>query len=163
MQRAEHLPDGYAPALIAALSDPQAEVRRVAADGIRELVEVLPDAEPIQSLLTSVDPVVRGAAVYVLSSRRAGDTEQYRRAVVDDAAGVAAVRTDANREVRITVANGLGTLRTGADATRELIEDPDPLVRAAAMGSIGWDDVDATTVEGDADVRAYARRALASD
>ena len=41
----EHLPDGYAPALLAALSDGHVEVRRVAADGIRELVEVLPDPE----------------------------------------------------------------------------------------------------------------------
>ena len=138
------------------------------------------------TLLDSVDPVVRGAAVYVLSSRRAGDAEQYRRALadkdhrvrieavralvsVDDDAGVAAARSDANREVRIGVANGLGTLGTGADTVRELIEDPDPLVRAAAlaaMGSIGWDDVDVTTVEGALaasawQIRQGAARALA--
>ena len=39
----EHIPDGYAPALFAALDDADAGVRRAAADGIRELVEVLPD------------------------------------------------------------------------------------------------------------------------
>src|SRR6478752_1995494 len=128
----EHLPDGYAPALLAALSDEHVEVRRVAADGIRELVEVLPDAGPVQRLLGSDDPVVRGAAVYVVSSRRAGDAEQFRHALadqdhrvrieavralvsVDDADGVAAARKDANREVRIAVANGLGTLRSGVD------------------------------------------------
>ena len=38
----EHLPDGYAAALLAALGDDDAEVRRVAADGVRELVEVVP-------------------------------------------------------------------------------------------------------------------------
>jgi len=155
----EHLCDGYAPALVSALSDPHVEVRRVAADGIRELVEVLPDPVAVQPLLTSGDPVVRGAVVYVLSSRRAGIAEHYRRALadadhrvrieavralvsVDDADGVAAARADANREVRIAVANGLGTLGTGAPAVRALIDDPDPLVRAAAlaaMGAIGWD------------------------
>ncbi|MDT5112329.1 MAG: hypothetical protein QOE20_4219 [Mycobacterium sp.] len=182
----EHLGDGYAPALVSALSDPHVEVRRVAADGIRELVEVLPDPVAVQPLLTSSDPVVRGAVVYVLSSRRTGIAEHYRRAIadadhrvrieavralvsVDDAEGVAAARADANREVRIAVANGLGTLGTGAPAVRALIEDPDPLVRAAAlaaMGSIGWDDADVTTVEGALaasawQIRQGAARALA--
>jgi succinate dehydrogenase/fumarate reductase flavoprotein subunit/HEAT repeat protein len=182
----EHLCDGYAPALVSALSDPHVEVRRVAADGIRELVEVLPDPVAVQPLLTSGDPVVRGAVVYVLSSRRAGIAEHYRRALadadhrvrieavralvsVDDADGVAAARADANREVRIAVANGLGTLGTGAPAVRALIDDPDPLVRAAAlaaMGSIGWDDADVTTVEGALaasawQIRQGAARALA--
>jgi HEAT repeat protein len=182
----EHLPDGYAPALLAALSDEHVEVRRVAADGIRELVEVLPDAGPVQRLLGSDDPVVRGVAVYVVSSRRVGDAEQYRHALsdqdhrvrieavralvsVDDADGVAAARNDANREVRIAVANGLGTLRTGAEAVRGLIEDLDPLVRAAAlaaMGSIGWDDVDVRSVESALaasawQIRQGAARALA--
>ncbi len=68
-----------------------------------------------------------------------------------------------------SVANGLGTLRTGADAVRGLIDDPDPLVRAAAlaaMGSIGWDDVDVTSVESALaasawQIRQGAARALA--
>jgi HEAT repeat protein len=182
----EQLCDGYGPALVSALSDPHVEVRRVAADGIRELVEVLPDSAAVQPLLGSDDPVVRGAALYVLSSRRAGIAEHYRRALadadhrvrieavralvsVDDAAGVAAAGSDANREVRITVANGLGTLRTGAPAVRALIADSDPLVRAAAlaaMGSLGWDDADVTTVEGALaasawQIRQGAARALA--
>jgi HEAT repeat protein len=88
---------------------------------------------------------------------------------VDDAAGVAAARLDANREVRIAVANGLGTLRTGADAVRTLIADLDPLVRAAAlaaMGSVEWDDGDAKAVEGALaasawQIRQGAARALA--
>jgi HEAT repeat protein len=182
----EHLPDGYASALLAALSDPHPEVRRVAADGIRELVEVLPDAALVRPLLDSGDPVVRGAAVYVVSSRRTGTAERFRDALgdldhrvrieavralvsVDDADGVAAARGDVNREVRIAVANGLGTLRTGADAVRGLSEDLDPLVRAAAlaaMGSIGWDDADVTAVEGALvasawQIRQGAARALA--
>jgi succinate dehydrogenase/fumarate reductase flavoprotein subunit/HEAT repeat protein len=164
----ETLCDGYGPELVAALGDLHVEVRRVAADGIRELVEVLPDPASVQPLLESADPLVRGATVYVLSSRRAGTQAQYRRALadqdhrvrieavralvsVDDADGVAAARDDANREVRITVANGLGTLGVGADTVRGLIEDLDPLVRAAALaaiGSIGWGDADVKAVEG---------------
>jgi succinate dehydrogenase/fumarate reductase flavoprotein subunit/HEAT repeat protein len=182
----EHLCDGYGPALVSALSDPHVEVRRVAADGIRELVEVLPEPAAVQPLLTSDDPVVRGAALYVLSSRRTGIAEYYRRALadadhrvrieavralvsVDDADGVAAAGSDANREVRITVANGLGTLRTGAPAVRALIDDTDPLVRAAAlaaMGAIGWDDADVSSVEAALaasawQIRQGAARALA--
>ena len=163
----EHLCDGYAPALVAALADASAEVRLVAADGIRELVEVLPDPVAVQPLLGSDDPIVRGAAVYVVSSRRAGEAAQYRRALadadhrvrieavralvsVDDVDGVAAAHADTNREVRIAVANGLGTLGAGAETVRRLIDDVDPLVRAAALaaiGAIGWDDTDAKTVE----------------
>jgi succinate dehydrogenase/fumarate reductase flavoprotein subunit/HEAT repeat protein len=182
----EHLSDGYAAALLAALSDEQAEVRRIAADGARELVEVLPAPEAIAAVLDSEDPVVRSVAVYVLSARRAGDAAQYRRALtdrdhrvrieavralvsVDDAAGVAAARLDANREVRIAVANGLGTLRAGTDAVRSLIADLDPLVRAAAlaaMGSVEWEDGDAKAVEGALvasawQIRQGAARALA--
>ncbi|MGA9359907.1 MAG: fumarate reductase/succinate dehydrogenase flavoprotein subunit, partial [Mycobacterium sp.] len=41
----EHTPDGYAPALFAALDDADASVRRTSAEGIRELVEVLPEVD----------------------------------------------------------------------------------------------------------------------
>lgn len=182
----EHLPDGYGHALLAALSDVHPQVRHVAADGIRELVEVLPDAAGVRAHIDSTDPVVRGAAIYVVSARRVGDPEQYRHALqdpdhrvrieavralvsVDDAHGVAAACGDVNREVRIAVANGLGTLRSGTDAVRTLTDDPDPLVRAAAlaaMGAVGWDDADVTTVEGALaasawQIRQGAARALA--
>lgn len=182
----EHLPDGYGDALLAASSDAHPEVRHVAADGIRELVEVLPEPEGVRALVDSTDPVVRGAAIYVVSARRVGDAQQYRHALadpdhrvrieavralvsVDDADGVAAARSDGNREVRIAVANGLGTLRSGAEAVRALSGDPDPLVRAAAlaaMGAVGWDDADVTTVEGALaasawQIRQGAARALA--
>ena len=163
----EHLCEGYAESLVAALDDPNAEVRGVAADGIRELVEVLPGPEAVRPLSNSADPVVRGAVAYVLSSRRVGEPAQYRGLVadpdhrvrieavralvsVDDADGVAAAHADANREVRIAVANGLGTLGTGAATVRRLIDDADPLVRAAALaaiGAIGWVDADVSTVE----------------
>jgi succinate dehydrogenase/fumarate reductase flavoprotein subunit/HEAT repeat protein len=182
----EHLADGYAPALLAALADAHVEVRRVAADGVRELVEVLPAPAAVAPALDSDDPVVRSVAVYVLSARRAGNAGQYRHALtdrdhrvrieavralvsVDDAAGVADALSDANREVRIAVANGLGTLGTGGEAVRKLLADRDPLVRAAAlaaMGSVQWNDGDAGAVE-DAlvasawQIRQGAARALA--
>ncbi|OAN36130.1 fumarate reductase/succinate dehydrogenase flavoprotein subunit [Mycolicibacterium iranicum] len=163
----ETLCDGYSEPLIAALGDEDVEVRQVAADGIRELVEVIPSPETVLPHTDSPDPVVRGAAVYVLAARRAGDRDLYRRLVadrdhrvridavralvsVDDVDGVAGAHSDTNREVRIAVANGLGTLGAGADTVRVLIDDPDPLVRAAAlaaMGAIGWDDADVSAVE----------------
>ncbi|MCW2515950.1 MAG: sdhA [Mycobacterium sp.] len=182
----EHLADGYAPALFHALQDVDVEVRRMAAEGVRELVEVLPEPGAIASVLDSDDPVVRSVAVYVLSARRVGIAGQYRQALqdsdhrvrieavralvsVDDAAGVADARSDVNREVRIAVANGLGTLGTGADAVRALVGDLDPLVRSAAltaMGSMDWDDGDAKIVEGALgssawQIRQGAARALA--
>ncbi|MBB2992331.1 succinate dehydrogenase/fumarate reductase flavoprotein subunit/HEAT repeat protein [Mycolicibacterium iranicum] len=182
----EHLCDGYSEPLIAALGDDDVDVRQVAADGIRELVEVLPDLQTLRHYLDSTDPVVRGAAIYVLASRRAADPADYRRLVadpdhrarieavralvsVDDIDGVAAAHADPNREVRIAVANGLGTLGAGAATVRMLIDDTDPLVRAAALaaiGMIGWGEADVATVEkalaaGAWQIRQGAARALA--
>ncbi|OBG66201.1 fumarate reductase/succinate dehydrogenase flavoprotein subunit [Mycobacterium sp. E3339] len=150
----EHIPDGYAPALIAALDDTDAAVRRTGADGIRELVEVLPEPADVQPRLESGDVVVRAAALYVLAARRVGDAEDYRRALsdpdhrvrieavralvsVDDVAGVVAATGDESREVRIAAAAGLATLRGGAAAVGALTADPDPLVRAAALAALG--------------------------
>jgi succinate dehydrogenase/fumarate reductase flavoprotein subunit/HEAT repeat protein len=150
----ENLPDGYSAALLNALRDDDAEVRRVAADGVRELVEVLPSPQAIAAQLLSPDPAVRAVAVYLLSARQAGDGADYRRALadadhrvrieavralvsVDDSDGVAVAARDDNREVRIAVANGLATLRTGADTVRQLVNDADPLVRAAALAALG--------------------------
>lgn len=163
----ENLPDGYWPALLDALADDNAEVRRAAADGVRELVEVLPDPEDIASQASSSDAVVRAAAVYVLSSRGVGANGGYRQALadsdhrvrieavralvsVDDADGVAVAANDENREVRIAAANGLATLRAGVDAVRKLLADTDPLVRAAALaalGAVGCADTDLADVE----------------
>ena len=169
-----------------ALRDDDGEVRLVAADAVRELVEVLLDPEPIAAQLSSVDPAVRAVAVYLLSARRVGDPREYRRALadtdhrvrieavralvsVDDAAGVATATRDDNREVRIAAANGLATLRAGAEAVRELVGDSDPLVRAAALsalGAVGCSDDDLAGVqralaEPAWQVREGAARALA--
>jgi succinate dehydrogenase/fumarate reductase flavoprotein subunit/HEAT repeat protein len=150
----EHLPEGYAAALLNALGDDDAEVRGIAADGVRELVEVLPEPEAVATQLSSADPVVRAVAVYLLSARRVGDGADYRRALadadhrvrieavralvsVDDSDGVALAAADDNREVRIAAANGLATLHAGANTVRRLVTDRDPLVRAAALAALG--------------------------
>lgn len=163
----EHMPDGYAPALLSALSDTDAGVRRASAEGIRELVEVLPDPGGAEPHLLSADTVVRAAAVYLLAARRAGDAGQYRRALndpdhrvrieavralvsVDDVDGVVTATGDENREVRIAAAAGLATLRGGAEAVSAMIADPDPLVRAAALAALselGCRQEDFATVE----------------
>ena len=182
----EHLPDGYAGALLRALGDDDSEVRRVAADGLRELVEVVPAPEDVAEQLNSSEPVVRAVAVYLLSARRVGDQGQYRRALtdvdhrvrieavralvsIDDADGVGAAAGDDNREVRIAAANGLSTLRAGANAVRRLVGDSDPLVRAVALtalGAVGFGDDDLAEVkraltESAWQVREGAARALA--
>ncbi|OBG25333.1 fumarate reductase/succinate dehydrogenase flavoprotein subunit [Mycobacterium sp. 852002-51057_SCH5723018] len=154
----EHIPDGYAPALFAALDDADSAVRRAAAEGIRELVEVLPDPGGVAEHLGSRDSVVRAAAIYLLASRRAGAAQEYRRALadpdhrvrieavralvsVDDVDGVVTATRDENREVRIASAGGLATLGGGGGggggAVRALLADPDPLVRAAALAALG--------------------------
>jgi HEAT repeat protein len=182
----ENLPDGYARPLLEALGDVDAEVRRAAADSVRELVEVVPAPEDAAEQLNSTDPIVRAVAVYLLSARRVGEQSQYRCALadvdhrvrieavralvsVDDADGVAAAAGDENREVRIAAANGLSTLRTGVDAVRRLVGDSDPLVRAAALtalGAVGCGDDDLADVqraltEPAWQVREGAARALA--
>lgn len=150
----EHIPDGYAPALFAALADADAGVRHTAADGVRELVEVLPEPAGLRAHLGSGDVVVRAAAVYVLAARRAGDPAHYRAALadddhrvrieavralvsVDDVAGVVEATGDENREVRIVAAAGLATLGGGVEAVSALVADSDPLVRAAALAALG--------------------------
>jgi succinate dehydrogenase/fumarate reductase flavoprotein subunit/HEAT repeat protein len=166
----ENLCDGYADALYAALADADSGVRRAAAEGVRELVEVLPDPVAGQPLLSSTDPLVRSSALYLLSFRRVGDVGSFRTALadpdhrvrieavralvsVDDVDGVASAAGDENREVRIAVANGLGTLASGPVAVRALAGDRDPLVRAAALAALG------EIGEGDADL-ALIERAL---
>jgi succinate dehydrogenase/fumarate reductase flavoprotein subunit/HEAT repeat protein len=182
----EHLPDKYGPALLAGFEDGDAGVRAAAADGVRELVEVLPEPAAAQTFLQSADPVVRGAVVYLLSSRRVGEASDFRRMLddpdhrvrieavralvsVDDADGVSAASRDDNREVRIAVANALGTLGEGATAVGTLIRDPDPLVRAAALAALGaggFSEPDLAAIEGALaesawQVRQGAVRALA--
>ncbi|WP_435590674.1 fumarate reductase/succinate dehydrogenase flavoprotein subunit [Nocardia sp. bgisy118] len=147
----EHTPDGFASALANALGDAAASVRRVAAESLRELVEVLPDATGLPEHLDSADPLVRATVIDVLRALRAGSAAQFGAALadpdhrvrieavralvsLDDRAGVAALADDPNREVRIAVANGLAAIgEGGVEVARTLSADRDPLVRAAAL------------------------------
>ncbi|WP_159840002.1 fumarate reductase/succinate dehydrogenase flavoprotein subunit [Nocardia sp. CY41] len=149
----EHTPEGFAIALGEALDDEAASVRRAAAAGLRELVEVLPSAAGLADRLGSADPVVRSTVIDLLRALRAGEAAQYRAALADgdhrvrieavralvslnDRDGVATLATDENREVRIAVAQGLAAIGDGGtEVIRRLGDDQDPLVRAAALSA----------------------------
>lgn len=149
----ENTPEGFAPILIGALDDTAASVRAAAAASLRELVEVLPDWHGLADRLDSPDPVVRATVVDLLRARRSGSTAQFVAALtdsdhrvrieavralvsLDDRRAVSAAASDENSEVRIAVAHGLSTIGGhGASTARELAEDPDPLVRAAALAA----------------------------
>ncbi|WP_280352262.1 fumarate reductase/succinate dehydrogenase flavoprotein subunit [Nocardia abscessus] len=164
----EHTPEGFATALGDALDDEAAAVRRAAAASLRELVEVLPSAIGLSDRLGSADPIVRSTVLDLLRALRAGDSAQYRAALADtdhrvrieavralvslnDRDGVATVASDANREVRIAVAQGLAAIGDGGvEALRRLADDQDPLVRAAALTAF------AQLGAGSADVTALA-------
>lgn len=154
----EHTPEGFAGALIRALDDPAVTVRRGAADSLRELVEVLPEHAGLAERLGSPDPGVRATVVDLVRALRGGSAGWFAGAArdadhrvrleavrglvsLDEAAGVAALAGDANREVRVVVAHGLaeiGPVAVAAGAReviRTLAADPDPLVRAAALAA----------------------------
>ncbi|TDZ42773.1 fumarate reductase/succinate dehydrogenase flavoprotein subunit [Mycobacteroides franklinii] len=150
----EHIPSGYEDALLNALGDSDSSVRRMAADGVRELVEVLDNPAAIRDHVDAPDPLVRGTALYVASARRVGDSAAYVASLrdpdhrvrieavralvsVDDAVSIGTAAHDDNREVRIAVANGLAKLSAGGQTVRALVGDADPLVRAAALTALG--------------------------
>ncbi|GCE40780.1 Putative reductase (alkanesulfonate metabolism) [Rhodococcus wratislaviensis] len=183
----EGTPDGFGAALVDALGDGAVTVRRAAADGLRELVEVLPSGNGLAEHLGSGDAVVRAAVVDVLRALHAGSAEQFLAALsdADHHVRIEAVRAlvsldrwesvaegahDENREVRITVAHGLATVGLGGvETVRTLAGDRDPLVRAAALtafASLGCrgDDVALATAalrESAWQIRQGAARALA--
>jgi succinate dehydrogenase/fumarate reductase flavoprotein subunit/HEAT repeat protein len=138
------------------LADEDESVRRAAAAGLTELVEVLtPEPDLVTALADSVrlpDPYVRAVVVDVLRALRAGERSLFEAALQDEQARVrvAAVQAlvsldahdslavavgDPDRDVRIAVAKGLGTIghAGSADALVRLARDPEDLVRAAAL------------------------------
>ncbi|MEV6333683.1 fumarate reductase/succinate dehydrogenase flavoprotein subunit [Nocardia vinacea] len=149
----ENTPEGFTSVLIDALDDDAASVRAAAAASLRELVEVLPDSTGLADRLDSPDPVVRATVVDLLRALRAGTAARFVvaltdsdhrvrieavRALVslDDWQAVSSAATDENREVRIAVAHGLSAIGgQGTETARALAEDPDPLVRAAALAA----------------------------
>ncbi|RKE19673.1 fumarate reductase/succinate dehydrogenase flavoprotein subunit [Streptomyces sp. TLI_171] len=150
----EHTPDGTGPALVGALSDPDGRVRAAAVAGLRELVEVL-DASlgpGLAAVADSADPVVRAGALELARVLRVGTVDLFAAGLADghltvrlqavrglvslDAAGaLAAGAADPAREVRVAVAEGLGTIgdTSAADVLTALAADADPLVRAGAF------------------------------
>ncbi len=156
----ETVPPGAGLLLARALTDAAEDVRRAAAVALRELVEVLP-AEPaladaLTPALASEDAVVRAAVLDVLRALSLGDGALFRAALddgdprvrlqavrglvsKDDAAGLTAASGDTEREVRVAVAAGLGTLgaRGSAPTLVRLAGDAEPLVRAAALEAAG--------------------------
>ena len=152
----EVVPQGAGPALATALLDEQESVRSAAAAALRELVEVLPGDDELRAALltalTAPDPVSRAAVLDVLRALKLGGHDLFREAArdedhrvrlqavrglvsLDDVAGVAAAGADAEREVRVAAAHGLGTIASpeGAEHLVGLAGDPEPLVRAAAL------------------------------
>ncbi|WP_031007860.1 fumarate reductase/succinate dehydrogenase flavoprotein subunit [Streptomyces sp. NRRL F-5727] len=154
----ETLPADAGPALAACLRDTAPRVRAAAAATLRELVEVLP-AEPelgdgLRAALGVDDSGVRAAALDVLRTLRLGDAGVYAAALsdvdvdvratavralvsVDAVPELAVAATDPAREVRVAVARGLAAVHAPApDPLAPLLDDPDPLVRAAALGAL---------------------------
>ncbi|WP_106401174.1 fumarate reductase/succinate dehydrogenase flavoprotein subunit [Actinocorallia populi] len=150
----EVVPEGFAAALVDALGDAHASVRHAAATALRELVEVIPPSTELADALTKPysDPVVRAAVLDVLRALRLGGTALFAAALrdddhrvrlqavrglvsLDDVKAVSQAASDTSREVRVTVAAGLGHLaRPEAAAVLTILAaDLDPLVRAAAF------------------------------
>ncbi|MGW3349556.1 fumarate reductase/succinate dehydrogenase flavoprotein subunit [Nonomuraea rubra] len=185
----ETVPPGTGPALAEALDDAHGTVRRAAATGLVELVEVLPATgelgAALASRLPSPDATVRAAVLDVLRALRLGGTEHYGGALrdpdhrvriaairglvsLDAVAEVADAATDPSREVRVWAARGLGLIGKPSPALAVLAADADPLVRAAALESsaAAGDPLVSAAVEGLRDpawqVRVGAARCLAA-
>ncbi|MGW6202795.1 fumarate reductase/succinate dehydrogenase flavoprotein subunit [Streptomyces sp. NPDC055089] len=170
----ESTPPGAGPALASALADPAPAVRAAVAASLRELVEVLEPSPalrtPLVTALSSDDPVVRAAALDTLRALRLGDAELFAgtlsdpdldvraetvRALVsvDAVGGLVRAASDSAREVRVAVAKGLAAVRSPAPGPLgPLLDDPDALVRAAALAALA----------GTGCPPAYAERAVAA-
>ncbi|MEU6505300.1 fumarate reductase/succinate dehydrogenase flavoprotein subunit [Streptomyces sp. NPDC046942] len=160
----ETVPPGTGQALAGALADPDAEVRAAAAASLREIVETLAPEPALGAALTGAlgqaDPVVRAAALDVLRALRLGEAGVFAAALADPDVGVrteavralvsvdavrplAGAADDPSREVRVGVAKALAAVGPAAadqqllTATLDrLTEDPDALVRGAALGAM---------------------------
>lgn len=152
----EATPDGFATVLVEALHDREPTVRRAAAAALRESQELLPNDDALRHGLAKAtlvnDAFVREVVFDILRALRLGSPEVFTQGLCDQATAVrveavrglvslnqAAVvseaRSDPEREVRVAVAHGLGTIgdpSTVATLSR-LATDGEPLVRASAL------------------------------
>ncbi|MBB5913516.1 succinate dehydrogenase/fumarate reductase flavoprotein subunit/HEAT repeat protein [Nocardia transvalensis] len=146
------------PALSTAAHDESREVRIAAAHGLATVGRG--GADTVRTLTGDRDPLVRAAALAALAAL--GDA--------DDTATLTAGLQDSAWQVREGAARGWAGLSPGeaAEALRSASADPHPDVRKATVLTLGrWPEHPAAREalrpaldDSDADVRAYARRAL---
>ncbi|GGN92864.1 hypothetical protein GCM10011610_54280 [Nocardia rhizosphaerihabitans] len=148
-----------APIIAGALVDVDVDVRHTAIGLLTELLEVLvagPEFDAaLRACVTAPEPAVRAAAIEALwRHRRVTATEligwladpnvAVRRTVVggltsvDAIDGLATAAADEDQNVRIGVAKGIAAVGDprGAVTLLVLADDPEPLVRAAALASL---------------------------
>ncbi|MBP2707728.1 fumarate reductase/succinate dehydrogenase flavoprotein subunit [Microbispora sp. RL4-1S] len=165
----ETAPRGVETALTRALADPHGMVRRAAATGLRELVEVLPATAEFGASLREV-------AGY--AARPAGPAGETADETADDTAGEPADETQAevaagvavgvaagDALVRAAVLDLLRALRLGdAGLFEAALADPDTRVRIEAVrGLIALDDAERVALaagDDDREVRVWAARGL---
>lgn len=145
-------------AIAAAATDPNREVRIAAAQG---LATIGAGADIVRALAGDRDPLVRAAALAAFAGTGAAATD------IDTC--IAALR-DSAWQVRVGAARGLAAADPGAAMTAlsDALADPHLDVRKAAVLTLAtWPGSEPARLalqgavnDTDADVRAYARRAL---
>ncbi|GAB0103007.1 fumarate reductase/succinate dehydrogenase flavoprotein subunit [Nocardia sp. JMUB6875] len=146
-------------ALTTAAHDDNREVRIAAARGLATVG--LGGADTLRALVGDRDPLVRAAALTALA--RLGDDA--------DAATLTAALGDSAWQIREGAARGLAALtpERAAEPLTTALADIHPDIRKAAVLTLSaWPEsaaarsaLETALTDGDADVRAYARRALA--
>ncbi len=145
--------------LVTALQDPDPRVREMAAS----MLARAPGDDTLDALLAALDdpePGVRAAAATALASHDAMHPEHVDRAIatIDDL-----LATDARGQVA-----GLGALarlgrRPTADQLQAFLDDPNPAVRAAAVGTLAVDPPDLDALVTALQDPAYRVRRVAGD
>ncbi|WP_338741328.1 HEAT repeat domain-containing protein [Actinomadura luteofluorescens] len=154
--RTGEAPRGTGDTFAWALADDHENVRRVAADALRDLPELYFGDDGVDALLLAAargrDTTVRDTAADLIGILAKGAAELYAQGFEDDepqvriqavlgltalraTARVAEAADDPSREVRVAVAEGLGRLAhpAGLPALEHLLTDHDPVVRIAAL------------------------------
>ncbi|MFG1999332.1 HEAT repeat domain-containing protein [Spirillospora sp. NPDC048911] len=149
-------PRGFGDALALALADEDEQVRRLAAEALRDLPEVYLGDEGVKALLSASsrgrDRLVREVATALLVVLTEGAGELYEQGLQDGevhvrvqavlglvalraVGAVAAAADDPAREVRVAVAEGLTRLAVpaGLPVLDHLLADHDTVVRMAAV------------------------------